>query len=104
MKIDFESLKNKLQGLNGLDFIEVEREARLDGDVMPMISFSTNFQIRLAARALETNPHELEKLPLNQYVQIANTVSNFFFTDSDEDSTETPDEKNQKTQSEKSNE
>ena len=97
MKIDFEELKNKLMTLTGKDFIEVEKEVRSTGDIMPMITFSTGFQVRLAARALKVNPRELEDLPLNQYSRIASTVSNFLFSDSDSEGTE---DQSQKTQSE----
>lgn len=83
--------------LTGKDFIEVEKEVRSTGDIMPMITFSTGFQVRLAARALKVNPRELEDLPLNQYSRIASTVSNFLFSDSDSEGTE---DQSQKTQSE----
>lgn len=95
MKIDFDELQNQLQNLTGKDFIEAEKEARNTGDVMPMITFSTNFQIRLAARALKLNPREMENLPLNQYAKVASTVSNFIF--SSEAESEGTEEQSQKT-------
>ena len=100
MQIDFDDLQNKLLNLTGKDFMEAERDARNAGDIMPMITFSTGFQIRLAAKALKTNPRELENLPLNQYSKVATTVSNALFSSSDEESAETG-EQSQKTPSEK---
>ena len=79
MKIDYDELQKQLQNLTGRDFMEAEKEARSTGDVMPLITFSTGFQIRLAARALKLNPREMETLPLNQYAKVASTVSNFIF-------------------------
>lgn len=99
MKIDVEELKSKLENLTGKDFIDAEKDARNSGDMMPLITFSTEFQIRLAARALKTNPRELETLPLNQYTKVASTVSNFLF--SDNDTTENEEETNHETPSEK---
>lgn len=98
MQIDFEKLPEQLKTLTGNDFIEAEKEERIAGNVMPMISFSPGFQIRLAAKALKTNPRELQNLPIAKFARLASAVSNFLF--SDDDSTEM-DEKNHETPSEK---
>ena len=80
MKVDIEKLKGQLENLTGKDFERAEQDERLAGNIIPMINFSTGFQIRLAAIALKTNPNELKSLPLRQYNQVASAVSNFLFT------------------------
>lgn len=82
-----EELNAGLEKLTGADFEDAEKRVRSLGDVTPIISLSTKFQIELAAIALETNANELKALPVKKYAQIANAVSTFLFDISE---TETP--------------
>lgn len=88
MKFEIEKLNEGLKNLTGLDYEIAEKSERENRNMTPLINFSTSFQIRLAAKALGTNPHEIKALPIKEYTLIANTVSNFLFSDE----TETPSE------------
>lgn len=87
MKINLTNIEEKLQGLTGNDFAEAENEERLQGNIMPMIQFSSGFLVRLAARALGVNHNDIKSLPLNEYTRVTSKVSNFLFSTSDEDTT-----------------
>lgn len=80
---DREKLITGLNNLSGVDFKEAENLERRRGNLIPVINFSTSFQIRLAAMALKTTPQELERLPMKQLNHIILEVSNFLLSDSE---------------------
>ena len=82
MSIDIEKLNAGLQKLTGLDFEEVESAERAAGNNFPLISFSSSFQARLAAKALEINVHDLKEMPLRDYDAACRQVFNFLFSSS----------------------
>lgn len=93
MKFEIAKLEEGLKNLKGIDYEAAEKAERSAGNIMPLINFSTGFQIRLAAKALKTNPHEIKNLPINEYTLIANATSNFLFSGSEsETETETEEE------------
>lgn len=81
------TLKENLTKLKGFDFESVEREERNAGNISINASMTPSFQSRLAARALDVNPHDLKELPLKQYNRVNLEVFNFLFSVSDEDET-----------------
>lgn len=85
--IDIEKLSAGLQKLRGLDFEEAESAERAAGNNYPEITFSKSFQARLAAKALDMNPHDLKELPLKDYDAATRKVFNFLFASS---ASETP--------------
>ena len=99
MKIDTTNLEERLKTLTGRDFEEAEKEERRTGNTMPMIQFTSGFLARLGARALGVNPHEIKNLPLNEYTDFIGRTTNFLYTGSGSDTTET-ESKSQETPSE----
>lgn len=77
--MDFENLEEKLAELTGYDFEEAEKACRVAGNVTPEISFSKDFQSRLAAKALGVKLSEIKKLPIDQYMGLTMKVSGFLF-------------------------
>ena len=75
--IDTSELESKLESLSGRDFNECEAIERRRGNYTPMISFSAEFQARIAAMALGTNIGELEELPIAKYHSIITRTANF---------------------------
>lgn len=75
------TLKEKLPVLKGVDFEAVDREERLAGNAAVNVTMTPSFQIRLAARAIDVNPHDLKALPLKQYNRINLEVTRFLFAD-----------------------
>lgn len=85
MAIDVKKLDEGLNGLRGLDFEQCEAQERSAGNNYPEMSFSKGFQARLAARALGVPPADVRELPLREYNKICQTVFNFLFSTSDEE-------------------
>lgn len=85
MKINLDELKEKLQGLSGEDFLNVHKQFRtINPEFVPAVQFEPLYQTMLAAHALGKNYHELQALPLPQFLKIISATSNFLFTTSDE--------------------
>ena len=80
MKMDFTNLEEKLAELTGYDFEEAEKACRLKGDASPEISFSKDFQSRIAAKALGVKVSEIKKLSIPKYVEITQQVNRFLFS------------------------
>ena len=78
-KIDASKLVEKLETLRGLDFEAAEAEERAAGNTAVEMTFSKSFQVRLAAKALGENVHDLKSLPLKDYYKITAQVSRFLF-------------------------
>jgi hypothetical protein len=98
MKYSIEKLNEGLKNLKGIDYEAAEKSERAAGNMTPLMNFSTAFQVRLAAKALGTNPHEIKSLPINEYTLIANATSNFLFSGGGENEEETQSEKLDKPQ------
>lgn len=79
--MDKVKLEEGLKQLTGYDFEEIEKTCRLKGDVSPDVTFSKDFQSRLAAKALGVGLDEVKKLPLPEYVATTQTVSSFLLSD-----------------------
>ena len=71
------TLEKALSALKGTDYIECETLERRNGNISPMIMFSSGFQCRLAAMALGTNPGDVEDLPLSKFNAIITATNNF---------------------------
>ena len=78
--MDKAKLEEGLKQLTGYDFEEVEKACRLKGDVSPEITFSKDFQSRLAAKALSVGLDEIKKMPLPEYVATTQEVSRFLLS------------------------
>lgn len=87
MKINFDELNEKLGALTGTDLLMAERDCRTAGENFPTLSFSSGFQARLAARALNVNYHDLLALPLKDFNRVCQTVFNFLFNAGSESAT-----------------
>ena len=81
--IDTLKLEEKLAQLTGHDFELAEFVERNKGNSTPLLTFSSAFQARLAARALECTPDDLKDLPLKEYTAIINRTANFLFGSSE---------------------
>lgn len=92
-KIETKNLIEKLETLRGLDFEAAEAEERAAGNTAVEMTFSKSFQVRLAAKALGANVHDLKSLPLKDYYKITSQVSRFLFTGLEEE--EIPSEKSE---------
>ena len=79
MKIDYDKLQSGLNKLTGLDFEQCEAAERAAGNTFPEITFSKSFQARLAARALNINPHDIKNLPVRDYQRVCSTCFGFLF-------------------------
>ena len=80
MKINFKELEEKLGTLTGNDLLTAERDCRAAGETFPTLNFSSAFQARLAARALNVNPHDINDLPLKEFNRVCQIVFNFLFS------------------------
>lgn len=76
---NLDELETKLETLTGFDFEEAESIERQTGNNTPMISLSSPFIIRLAAKALETTPQDLKALKIAEYNDVVARTSNFLF-------------------------
>lgn len=76
-KIDVKNLMIRLEAMTGHDYEKAERECRLNGDSTGVMTFSTDFQARIAANALEITVDEVKRLPIQDYVALTTKVSNF---------------------------
>lgn len=79
--LDAKELENKLAGMTGHDFEELERDERDAGNRMADVINSRSFMARIAARALQCNPGDVKDLPLKQYVELTTRVNNFLLSD-----------------------
>lgn len=77
--IDTLKLEENLMQLKGRDFELAEFAERNKGNSSPLITFSSAFQARLAAMALDCTPDDLKDLPLKEYTSIINRTANFLF-------------------------
>ena len=75
--IDLEKLDAGLNKLTGRDLESAELEERAQNNGYPMIEFTNGFRIRLAAKALGVNHHDLRDLPAKEYQAICRRVTNF---------------------------
>lgn len=73
-----------LESLTGNDYESAERAERAAGNNAPLLTLSTGFQIRLAAKALSVPTPELKGLPLRDYSALATEVMNFLLVGSEE--------------------
>lgn len=81
--IDTNKLEEKLVQLKGRDFELAEFAERNKGNSIPLVTFSSAFQARLAAMALDCTPDDLKDLPLKEYTAIINRTANFLFGSSE---------------------
>ena len=85
--IDTNKLEEKLLQLKGHDFELAEFAERNKGNTTPLITFSSGFQCRLAAMALECTPDDLKDLPIKKFTEIINRTANFLFGSSESEKT-----------------
>ena len=78
-KMDLNAVESGLENMTGFDFEAVEREARAAGDTLPDITFSKNFQARLAARAMGVHVNDVCALPIREFNAVTMKVNNFLF-------------------------
>jgi len=89
--VDITKLKENLEKLSGRDFSSVEKESRSAGNNAVVLTTSSDFQARLAARALKVNPNDILDLPLKKYNQTLLIVTNFLFGTLDENADQSAD-------------
>ncbi len=75
--VDYTALKEGLNRLSGFDFEAAEIECRKRGDMTAIISLSSQFQARLAAKALGVRVDQIENLKIPEYSKVTQEVSNF---------------------------
>lgn len=92
MAVDFEKLGAGLKTLRGLDFEAIEQKMYRADKVYANITFSREFQARLAAAALNVPYEDIVELPLKEYTAVTQRVLNFLYNSSDE---KTPSEKSE---------
>ena len=86
-------LTEGLAKLTGYDMEKVESECRNAGNNSLFITTTSDFQSRIAARALGITVHELRGLPFKEYNQTLNEVISFLYSSSDEEGVDPQDEK-----------
>lgn len=77
--IDTSNLREKLEGLRGIDVCAAEAEERRAGSTFPDVTFTKTFQARLAAMALEVPYEDIQELPIKKYLAVCQDVFNFLF-------------------------
>ena len=82
--MDTSKLTEGLNKLTGLDFEQCEAQERTTGNNQPLITMTTSFQARLAAKALGVPAADVKELPLREYNKTCQTVFNFLFSTSGE--------------------
>lgn len=95
MAIDLEKLDEGLKKLRGLDFELAETQTRTSAEVnmvIPIITFTREFQARLASLALGMPYADITELPLREFNKVCQRVQNFLNSTSDD---ETPAEKSE---------
>ena len=80
-----QKLNEGLEKLSGADLIECDNIERSQGNMTPIISFSSSYQLRIAAIALNTTPADLEVLPARQLNRILLTVNRFLLGNLDDE-------------------
>lgn len=78
-------LAEGLEKLTGVELIECDQLERQRGNVTPVISTSGAYQLRIAAIALNTDPHELQRLPARKLQRILIEVNHFLLANLDEE-------------------
>lgn len=86
-------LTEGLAKLTGYDMEKVESECRNAGNNSLFITTTSDFQSRIAARALGITVHELRGLPFKEYNQTLNEVISFLYSSSGEEGVDPQDEK-----------
>lgn len=72
-------LELNLAALKGKDIIQIEREARVGGDVSPNPLFSSAGLAIAAAKTSGLKKEEIEDLSAPDFVQVTTAVSNFLY-------------------------
>lgn len=78
--MDTSKLNEGLNKLTGLDFEQCEAQERSAGNTQPLLTMTTSFQARLAAKALGVPAADIRELPLREYNKTCQTVFNFLFS------------------------
>ena len=78
--MDTSKLTEGLNKLTGLDFEQCEAQERAAGNTQPLITMTTSFQARLAAKALGVPVADVRELPLKEYNRVCQTTFNFLFS------------------------
>ena len=86
-------LTEGLAKLTGYDMEKVESECRNAGNNSLFITTTSDFQSRIASRALGISVHELRSLPFREYNRMLNEVTRFLYGSMDEVGVESQDEK-----------
>ncbi len=76
---DMDKMEAGLNELTGVDFEQAENAERMNGNMMPDISFSKSFQARLAAKALNVPIEKVKAAKINEFTTVTTQVSNFLF-------------------------
>lgn len=84
-EINLEKLRYGLEKLTGYDMEKVESESRNAGNSSLFITTTSDFQSRIAARALGISVHELRSVPFREYNKILNEVISFLYSSSEEE-------------------
>ena len=80
--IDTKKLSEGLKKLSGNDFISAEREERQIGNTASNMNYSSAFQARLAAKALNIPVEDVTELSIHEFATVTNEVFNFLFVGS----------------------
>lgn len=91
--MNIEELRCGLEKLTGYDMEKVETECRNAGNFSLFITTTSDFQSRIASRALGISVHELRSLPFREYNRMLNEVTRFLYGSMDEVEVESPEEK-----------
>lgn len=83
--VDISKLEEGLNKLRGLDFEQVETRVRAKNPTAVEVSLLKEFQARLAAKALGVPYEDVVELPLKEYTRVVQTVFNFLFAISGEE-------------------
>ena len=85
MKVDYDKLDEGLKNLRGLDFEAVEQRMYRADKIYANITFSKEFQARLAAAALSVPYEDITELPLKEYTAVTQRGFAFLYSTSDDE-------------------
>ena len=80
-ELDISKLEENLDKMTGRDFISCAKAERMNGNYSSNLTTDPEFQARLIAYALKTDPGEIEDLPMSKFVALLSRVSIFLAKD-----------------------
>ncbi|MBR3239155.1 MAG: hypothetical protein IKF99_12025 [Oscillospiraceae bacterium] len=80
--VEYQELNFDLENLTGRDSLDVERELAMRGIQAPVLAFSGEYIIRIAAKACleHIGSDAFEHMPMKEYSKVRNKIRNFLMS------------------------